>query len=501
MPKHLPLLIVLLLFVTVIGARGLNADALWFDEFWSVYNAGWADYDGTPRTEPLSPRDVWHQVATIDPIHPPAYALILNMWGRVFGSSVFALRLFSFYAALLSVAMMYRAAYSMMLPRHALLATVLFGTSAFYVHYFHEMRMYTLLLLLVNMAMWSYWQLLYFRGGWFAAALFVVSLSGLVYTQYLSVLLLVGLAVYHLLFAPKNRRWWMIIGLVLVAALSYLLWLPIVWDFFNSVRGGESRAGVYSMRAILTDTVAVFSNVHMETTDGAWLFAVIAFGAAWIRRWHDKAFTLTVFSVTAVLMLIINAQTGMFIHIRYVLLMLPLAVMILAGGLQHFTDRYRNQTIATWWLVAFVLWWLLMGFGQYANYEARYNRAPEWTLDWPHIVATLQPRIDDADVVVIQSAGTRTWWDYEQVRRYYSHDLPVTLQITPTRPYADNDTYRADIADMLNDTPRFLHVIDSTQSAAALDDFRAIVADTYALCDTVMLDGLQLDSYALNCDG
>ena len=32
----------------------LNADALWFDEWWSLFNAGGVSYEGVPLAQPLS---------------------------------------------------------------------------------------------------------------------------------------------------------------------------------------------------------------------------------------------------------------------------------------------------------------------------------------------------------------------------------------------------------------------------------------------------------------
>ncbi|MEO0563411.1 MAG: hypothetical protein AAF125_14980, partial [Chloroflexota bacterium] len=65
-----------LLLTAFLGARGLFADALWYDEWWSVYYAGAdAQYPG------VTPSDTWSRVAgEFHELNPPGYYIVLNLW-------------------------------------------------------------------------------------------------------------------------------------------------------------------------------------------------------------------------------------------------------------------------------------------------------------------------------------------------------------------------------------------------------------------------------------
>ncbi|MBZ0290898.1 MAG: hypothetical protein K8I30_24950, partial [Anaerolineae bacterium] len=96
--------IVLLLLAAWLGARGLNADALWYDEVWSLYYAGGAEIG------PISPLESIQRVAEQlqHEKNPPGYYVALNVWGGLVGWSEFAGRALSWLAGMLTVALTYR---------------------------------------------------------------------------------------------------------------------------------------------------------------------------------------------------------------------------------------------------------------------------------------------------------------------------------------------------------------------------------------------------------
>lgn len=90
-------LVPLLLLTTWLGARGLNADTLWYDEYWSLYDAG---------IEPHGDRtlaQIWEGVASRNPWHAPGYFMILSGWGRLAGGTPFAGRALSLLFGLLAL--------------------------------------------------------------------------------------------------------------------------------------------------------------------------------------------------------------------------------------------------------------------------------------------------------------------------------------------------------------------------------------------------------------
>ncbi len=97
-------LVPLLILLAALALPRLDQDGLWYDEIWSLRNAGGAHYG------PLSPAGIWEQVAFNDPHQAFGYPYLLAAWGSVAGWSEYAGRLLSLFAALLAVALTYRLA-------------------------------------------------------------------------------------------------------------------------------------------------------------------------------------------------------------------------------------------------------------------------------------------------------------------------------------------------------------------------------------------------------
>ena len=131
--------------------------------------------------------------------------------------------------AALMLAWLYRFASDLVNKRTALVATLLMSTSAFVILYFHDMRMYTMLMSLAIMHTWLYWRLStgdrVTRLTWI---LFVATTGTLLYIHNFSTILFIGLGVHHLLFVKKSRRWMRIIVFWGLGVLTFLPYVPYV---------------------------------------------------------------------------------------------------------------------------------------------------------------------------------------------------------------------------------------------------------------------------------
>jgi len=119
-------LVPLLLLTTWLGARWLNADAIWHDEYWSLFNAGGAQYG------PLTPAQIWERISLYDAPQAPGYYLLLGGWGSLVGWSAFADRALSLLFGVLAVAWAYRLGRDLVSARVGLYAGAVLGTSAFF---------------------------------------------------------------------------------------------------------------------------------------------------------------------------------------------------------------------------------------------------------------------------------------------------------------------------------------------------------------------------------
>ncbi|RMF79553.1 MAG: hypothetical protein D6737_11005, partial [Chloroflexi bacterium] len=225
----------LLLLTTWLGTRGLTADALWYDEVNTIHDIGAAQYG------PVSALALWGRISEESP-WPPAYYYLMAGWGALTGWTAFTGRAFSLFIGILSIAWMYRLGRDMTTPLVGLSAAVVLGMSAFFIIYLHEFRGYTLYVLLTIIVVWAYWRLITLRHEPSRAlqATFVLSVAGVFYVHYFAGLTAVAIGLYHLLFVPKNTRWWRVAILLGIGGLLFLPWLTGLSEDLERA-GRESR--------------------------------------------------------------------------------------------------------------------------------------------------------------------------------------------------------------------------------------------------------------------
>lgn len=172
-------------------------------------------------------------------------------------------RAFSLLLGVLAIAVVYRLGCQMAGTTAGLGAAIGLGTSAFFIHQLTELRMYSLFPLLVALTLLLYWQFTYTKSSWRSAALFFLSLLGLLYTHYMALPLVVALGLYHLLIAPKNRPWWVIALLAVVCGLLYLPWLGVAYSALGAVSGEGAR------NFFANDALTLVNNVLTQFSNGA----------------------------------------------------------------------------------------------------------------------------------------------------------------------------------------------------------------------------------------
>lgn len=210
-----------LLFAFWLGARDLNTNPIWGDERNSLRDAGGLFFG------PLSPVEIWERVHTGNPWHTPGYFLVLSGWGALTGWTVPMLRLLSLLFGLLALAWTYRLGRDRVSAAVGVIGAAVLGTTMLFIYYAIQIRMYSLMTALSAFTCWLYLRLVDDRhtptrlewAGLLAGAI------GLLYTQYFAALLLGMIGLYHLLFVRKDRRWWQVTGVFVVAGVSFLPWL------------------------------------------------------------------------------------------------------------------------------------------------------------------------------------------------------------------------------------------------------------------------------------
>lgn len=182
-----------ILLVVCFGLRliGIN-QSLWLDEAISANVV--KNYSYNEIVTKFSPSD----------FHPPLYYLVLKSWTNIFGYSEISLRMPSIIFSLVTVLMVYLLAGSD--------AAWLTGLNPLFIYYSQEARMYSLVTMLLILAIYFFRQKKY---GWFNILTFLSFM-----TFYGSVFLLAALAIY--LMIKKKYKELILSNIGIVAAILLL---------------------------------------------------------------------------------------------------------------------------------------------------------------------------------------------------------------------------------------------------------------------------------------
>ena len=366
--QYLLAMVLIILLAFALGAHGLNLDPIWADELSSVTHFG-------AFNPPYSPEQVLRSIQQYSPDHAPLYFVVGSVWAQVAGWSQFSLRLMSLLFAALMLSWLYRFASDWVNIRTALVATLLMSTSAFVILYFHDMRMYTMLMSLAIMHTWLYWRLWQgHRVTRLTWILFVVTSVLLFYTHNFAAILFVGLGVHHLLFVKKTRRW---LHIMIGWGMGILSYLPYV----SQVIAGLGFHQVQNKNPLsIPEVLEQFQFLVVNGVAVQWLPLLLCLGFALWKYRNPAVFRLLfVVGLMITVILLVNWRFNVitFSRLRYFLIPWFAIVTLFAYGLTSL-PFWRIVT------VTFLLVWCVAGIqfdrsGEVVNYAglmARDRRYP-----------------------------------------------------------------------------------------------------------------------------
>ena len=492
---HLWLLIPALLLLTWLGARSLNADLLWLDEYFSVGNVG-----GILRV-PYNPAEVWWSVSQYSPQHPPAYFMLLSGWVALTGWSVFAMRALSLLAAALTIALTYRLGAEWLSPRAGLYAALILSVTALFVYYAHELRMYTFMALLTVWTLWVYRRII--QPGrqpkrWEWIGLFIGA-AGLIWIHYVSVVPVAAVGLYHLLLAPKNKRWLWVSAVLAVACLTFLAWLNVLLvgaRFINVEEDtGVSVLGPLGIAQLLA---------YLFTGGMIALLIPVVFTLPdlWRRGVRDLwFFTLAIFGVT----LLVNAITPM-INVnraRYLIHLWPLLALLVGLSLTVL-ERYRFRLLSPVLLIA----WLACGLSSTLN--------PNFLgeLDGLRYVAISPPlreiireanRIGDDEDMLISFSRERYLLNevkFGPVAEYYLRNLRIPSHWITLPDERPSDEIASDVRGTVGTRLDVWLAYEPVLTEETLSPYREALESSYIPCDTPLAQpNFIIEHYALAAFG
>jgi hypothetical protein len=495
------LVVAVLLLAAWLGARSLNADAIWYDEFWSIYDAGGAHYG------PLSPAQIWERVSGRNPWHAPGYFFLLGAWGSFTGWTVFSARSFSLLIGLLVIAWTYRLGRDMRSPLVGLSAAVLLGASALFASYLHELRAYTLYALFTVMTLWAYWRILSptlrpsplngkavsdkanVRWG-----LLFLGTLGLLYTHYFAALTAVAIGLYHLFFARKNRDWWRVVIIMGAAGMLFLPWLTVMLQAVGMASADTGRQWrALDTGEILLTLLYAFGNGFAPLALALLGAALFARGRAVVLAWFTALMVLT-------LALIVNLFLPVIAHIRYLIALWPILSIVAAFGVERLTRwRVPAALLLAIWIGAGV-WHSVTPAFLDDLFRPIHQRMFRPDLPWQVMASTIASQVQSEDAVAVHVP--RDEWAVSNVFDYYIHPLPVQATLMEWLSGTENDgAYYAEARNFLKDRARvWVGIEQNREPTFRLTDFQRALADEgYVSCGKPMdAPNLSLELYALS---
>ena len=350
------LIIPILLLATGLAAQRLADYPLDRDEFVSIETAGGRS------DSPMSLFEVWEFVTKWDPDQAYGFPLILSIWGRVFGWSEFVVRLLPLFAGLLAIAWIYRAGSDLFSPQAGLMAAIFLVTSVYYTNFLHIARAYSMVALFSVLTVWSYWHLALHPNRSSKERLAKIGLLagsiGIFYTHYYAVLLLVVIGFWHLIFMPKNRRWWQISGIFFVAGIAFLLETP---GFLGGIGRTQTYpwyiTSMYRTGEILPWFIYTFSNGLVEfpriqlSLKPNLIVLVILVSVSALGWWKFKQYVgdpglrfLTFVAIVTLLSMLFVNEIILVMRsdrVRYLMALWPTCALILGWGLWRVRGQWR----------------------------------------------------------------------------------------------------------------------------------------------------------------
>lgn len=435
------MLLPLFLMIAVLGVHGANQDAIWYDEWWTIRYAGAESGDNPIPLEVTLERiaETYHE------LNPPGYYLVINTWNRLAGTEPFALRLTALFFAFLAVAFVYRTGTMMHSAQAGLGAAWLLGASAFFLQYSHELRAYMMMVCLVAILLCCFVRIMSPRFTdvpRLVYAGFLLSGAALLLTHYMAIPFLAALALYHLLIAPKDRRWWVVIGLALLAIVGLLLWLPVGLGAFRQASQDPARDFFSrSLPELVERLLARFG------AGSALLVLVIGFYAIGRAR-------LWWFLLLAGLLItgIINAAFSFVTDVHYLIAFLPPLALLLGIGYAHAPGRRVLLAI-----------WVLSGVGATIFPASPGPDAWRLYLPWRDVRAQLVSVASRGDTLLFALPYPDPNWIHQPVGDYYLSDLGVNVRLLESLPDTTPSQLDANLAELTDELRSFWVAWDADQ--------------------------------------
>ncbi len=293
---YLSLLTVL---AVLLRLTNLGRESLWLDEAISYLAAQ------------LSVAEIVNN--TVQSSHPPLYYLLLHFWVKLAPNTDTAVKLLSALFGILLIPAIYLLCQQLFMNRTvSLAAAALTAVSPFHILYSHELRMYTLLMLLIVAGTGTYYHARQkMSSGWWIAAGLLFLLA--VYTHLFAFLALAGVGFHALLTYRHNKRaFWATVAITAVLLMCFLPWLNLMLaesePALGSLRPLQQATGVNPLKPLTAPVFLLFGMSSSFWYSGLLLFTFFAYAGIFLlelrklgRRHVSSGLWLTLLIIVCVL--------------------------------------------------------------------------------------------------------------------------------------------------------------------------------------------------------
>ena len=410
----------LVLLVMTLAGFWLDKDGFWYDEVYTVKNAGGAQYG------PLSPSEIYATVQADDPYQAVGYPLFIAGWGALVGWSEFALRMSAALFTLLTVAFAYRLGKEATSAQAGLFAALIYGLSSFTIFYAHELRAFSMTAFFSAYLLWAYLRLLKQPDNSVKLSFFLAG-AALLYVHYYAAMLLIAIGIYHLLFVKKDRLWLEITGLALLMGLAFLPQVPAFLEGFQRYDPANvSEAPLSAINAVLS--------IGQFLGNGNWPLLVLGLVAGIIYAFRSQVNSYRALVLITLFGLVILLISNEFLHIlepkrlRYAIYLWPLLAVVLGLGwayLCQLTPKFARVFL-------FLIPALWIGTSLLAYFTPNFNASYEGTVTprFRTITNVLRQEAVPTDLFAFYNGRSNQAWYILFTFDYSVYDLPTPTLLT-----------------------------------------------------------------------
>lgn len=405
----------ILLLSAVLLIRDLTATSLWADEGWTIA--------ATAESNPIKVVTEW----VAEDVHPPLFFMELNIWRKLTGDTIFAMRYYSVLITLTGVALMYQLGTSMFSERAGILAALFLGMHDLVRVLTQEVRHYPQQQTTTVLAMWLYWRF-WQRPTRKRGIAFAVGGAVLIWSHYWGGFVLLAMAIH-----AGMTRWKQLKVYVFAfggIGLLYIPWLPALYHQITIERpSGLPHA--------LENSWVVYRTLAFQLAGTPELFWIVlgivgTLGVFIIKR--PKEWLPTTASGLPAMIIILTVGLSLLVNTQYATLsfrslavIIPPLMILVAHALAQF--RLQEQVI----MVVFIV------IQSLATTSAQPIERPPWP-DMAEFVA--QHTTSDERILLELDTDEHSFWYY--LDRSGADVRYISTEDARNRDAENFDTFLAD---------------------------------------------------------